>query len=67
MIKNKGFPYSVYSLLVDVCVNSITDYAGEIFGFQNYLSSEKLFQRAARSFLGVPKNAPKMGILSEIN
>ena len=67
MIKNNGFPYSVYSKLVDACVNSIADYGGEIFGYSSYSSAEKLYLRAARAFIGLPKTAPNQGVISEIN
>ena len=33
MIKNSGFPYNVYTNLIDSCVNSITDYGGSVIGF----------------------------------
>ena len=67
MIKNKGFSYSVFSTLVNACVNSITDYGSEIFGFSKHLASDNIYLRAARSFIGLPKTAPKDGIISEIN
>ena len=66
MIKNKGFPYNVFSLLLNSCVNSICDYAGEVTGFSEYSSKNKIFLRAARSFLGLPKNCPIPPIIAEI-
>ena len=40
MIKNGGFPYSVYSMLYDVCVTSIADYGGEVVGYNQYRAAE---------------------------
>ena len=43
------------------------DYGSEVFGFEGHDSALKIHLRAARSFLGVPKNSPIPGILSEFN
>ena len=67
MIKNKGFPLSVYKILYESCVCSITDYGAEIFGFLQYGSLEKIHSRAIRAFLGVPKTTSVAGLRSEIN
>ena len=67
MIKRGGFPYTVYSMLYQACILSISQYAGEIFGFRNYDSHFKLQLRAIRAFLGLPKNATSFGILSEFD
>ena len=67
MIKNGGFPYNIYSLLYDTCVTSISDYGAEIFGFQEYDSNLNLHLRAIRAYIGVPKNATKAGVLSEVD
>jgi hypothetical protein len=67
MIKNGGFPFSVYSILYDACVTSISDYGGEITGFNEYASSLSLHLRAIRAFIGVPKNATKPAVLSEVD
>ena len=67
MIKNGGFPYSVFKTLYQACVCSIADYGGEVFGFSFYDSVQKIHLRAARSFLGVTKTTPIPGVLSEIN
>ena len=67
MIKNSGFPYNVFTKLVDSCVNSITDCGGSVFGFGQYEGPLKIHLRAARAFLGVPKNATKSAIISEID
>ena len=42
------------------------DYAGEVTGFTEYSSKNQLFLRAARAFLGLPKNAPIPAIIAEI-
>ena len=67
MIKNQGFSYPVYTKLIDACVNSIADYAGEVIGYKSYISTEKLYLRGARAFIGLPKTAPTHGIIAEIN
>ena len=67
MIKNGGFPYNIYSLLYETCVTSISDYGGEIFGYNEQASNLNLHLRAIRAFIGVPKNATKPGILSEVD
>ena len=67
MIKNGGFPYNIYSLLYDTCVTSISDYGAEIFGFKDYDSSLNLHLRAIRAYTGVPKNATRAGVLSEVD
>ena len=66
MIKNSGFPFNIYTNLVDSCVNSITDYSGAVIGFDHYQGPLKIYLRAARAFLGTPKNAIKNAIISEI-
>ena len=67
MIKNGGFGYKVYSTLVNSCVNSIADYGGEIWGYQEYDTQLKLMTRAARAFMGTSKSVPINAILAEIN
>ena len=67
MIKNNGFPYNVFTLLYNACVNSIADYSGSFTGFKKVNSSLKLHVRAIHSFLGVPKNACISGTLSEVD
>ena len=51
---------------VESCVNSIAHYSSEVWGFQTYNSTQKLHLRAARFFLGLPKNAPIPAILADI-
>ena len=67
MIKNKGFPFSVYSTLYRACVCSISQYASEIIGYEKYDSAFKLHLRAARAFLGLPKNVASFGLISELD
>ena len=67
MIKNKGFPYNVYSILIESCVNSVCDYAGEVTGFTAYESKKRIFLRAARAFLGLPKSSPVAAVTAEID
>ena len=67
MIKNGGFPFSVFTTLYQACVCSIVDYGGEVFGFNSVDSALKVHLRAARAFLGLAKTTPIPGILSEFN
>ena len=67
MIKNNGFPYSVFELLYTACVTSVSDYSGAFTGHKDSQSLLKLHLRAIRSFLGVPKNACNSGVLSEVD
>ena len=67
MIKNKGLPYSVFSMLHQTCVSSISQCGSEVFGFSNYESYFKLYLRAARTFLGLPKTVTSFGLVSEID
>ena len=67
MIKNKGFPFSVYSILYQACVCSISQYGSEVFGFAEYDSAFKLHMRAVRAFLGLPKNVTSFGLVSEVD
>ena len=66
-IKHGGLPYVTYSTLMESCVNSIAYYASEVWGFKSYDASLKLHLRAARFFLGLPKNAPIPAILADID
>ena len=67
MIKNGGFPYNIYSLLYETCVTSISDYGGQIFGNTEQASSLNLHLGSIRAFMGVPKNAARPGIQSEVD
>ena len=66
MIKNGGLPFNVYSMLYSSCVTSVSDYSASITGFCESSTMLKLHLRAIRAFLGVPKNAPGAGVLSEV-
>ena len=67
MIKNQGFPFTVYSILYQACVCSISEYSSEVFGFEQYDSTFKIHLRAARAFLGLPKNVASFGLVSEVD
>ena len=67
MIKNKGFPFSIYNILYQSCICSISQYGSEVYGFEKFDSAFKLHLRAARAFLGLPKNVTSVGLISELN
>ena len=67
MIKAGGFTNNVYTKLIVACVDAMSSYGSEVIGYCEYDSANKLFLRAARAFLGVPKNAPIPGIIAEIS
>lgn len=67
MIKNQGFPFNVYSILYQACVCSISEYGSEVFGFEQHDSTMKIHLRAARAFLGLPKNVASFGLVSELD
>ena len=67
MIKNQGFPFNVYSILYKACVCSISEYGSEIFGYEYFEATFKLHLRAARAFLGLPKNVTSFGLVSELD
>ena len=67
MIKNKGFPFSIFSILYQACICSISQYGSEVYGFKKYESNVKLHLRAARAFLGLPKNVASFGLVSELD
>ena len=66
MIKNNGFPFSVYSTLFEACVCSISLYGGEVFGYAEYESQFRIHTRAIRAFLGLPKQVTSFGLVSEL-
>ena len=66
-IKNGGLPYSIYSMLFECSVTSISDYGAEIWGFSSKEAVNKIHLRAARCFLGLPKHATSAGVLAEIS
>ena len=67
MIKNKGLPFSIYSMLYQACICSISQYGSEVYGYENFDSAFKLHLRAARAFLGLPKNVTSFGLVSELD
>ena len=58
---------NVYKNLFESCVCSVTDYAGEIWGFKAYETNRQVQLKGARAFLGVSKQTPIPGLLSDIN
>ena len=66
-IKNGGLPYSIYSMLFECAVCSVSDYGSEVWGFDSKESTTKIHLRAARCFLGLPKHATSAGVLAEIS
>ena len=66
-IKNGGLPFSIYTMLFDCTVCSVSDYGAEIWGFESRDAISKIHLRAARCFLGLPKHATSAGVLAEIN
>ena len=48
-------------------MTSVSDYGSEIWGFDPRDGVNRIHLRAARSFLGLPKNATSVGVLAEIN
>ena len=57
MIKNKGFPFTVFETLYNSCVTSITDYAHDVIGYHQYSESANIHTKAIRSYLGVGRSA----------
>ena len=53
-------------MLYDSCVSSVSDYSAALTGFSDYECLTKIQLRAIRAFLGLPKNAPNAGVLSEV-
>jgi len=53
--------------LYDDCVASISLYGSEVIGYQKYDTQFKLYVRAARSFLGLPKSVASYGLVSELD
>ena len=54
MIKNKGFPFKIFSMLYNACVVSIADYSAEVTGFSECEATNQLHLKAIRAFLGLP-------------
>ena len=66
-IKNGGLPFKIYSMLYECSCTSVSDYGSEIWGFSPREAITKVHLRAARSYLGLPKNVTKVGVAAEIN
>ena len=66
-IKNGGFPYSIYTMLYECLVCSVSDYGSEIWGFECRDAATKIQLRATRVFLGLPKTATSAGVLAEMS
>ena len=54
-------------MLYEACCTSVSDYGSEIWGYEPKDSTRKIHLRAARAFLGVPRNTTSVGVLAEIN
>ena len=67
MVKNKGFPYNMYSILYQACICSISLYGSEVYGYSKFDSLSNLQHRAIRAFLGMPKNVTTYGLVSEFD
>ena len=67
IIKKGGFPFNMYSMLYDACITSVSDYGGEVTGYNQYDSTLKIHLRAIRAFIGVPRNACSLGVMSEVD
>ena len=66
MIKNKGFPFHIFSTVYNACVTTVTEYAHEVIGFHQYSASYDIHSKAIRSYLGVGHSAPLCGIRYEM-
>ena len=54
-------------MLFESTVCSVSDYGAEVWGFDSTDTITRIQLRAARCFLGLPKNATSAGVLSEMN
>ena len=66
MIKNGGFPYNVYTAVVESCVDSVAHYGSAVFGFAENAFLVKLHLRSARAFLGLPRNVCTEAAISDM-
>jgi hypothetical protein len=55
MIKNNGFPLTIYELLNNSCVTSNSDYGHEVIGFHQNPAADKLHSKPIRFFLELVK------------
>ena len=61
--KTQGFmSYDTFSKLYESCVCPIMDYSSAVWGFGNFDKIDAVQYKAARSFLGVHKFAPKLAV-----
>ena len=54
-------------MLYDCSCTSVSDYGSEIWGYLPKEAINKIHLRAARSYLGLPKNVTKAGVATEVN
>ena len=54
-------------MLYQACICSISQYGSEVYGYEKFDSAFKLHLRAARAFLGLPKNVASFGLVSELD
>ena len=66
LIKNKGLPLKVYKILWESCVISVAQYGSEVWGFKKNKCTERLFNRAVRTYLGLGPAAPMGGAKAEL-
>ena len=59
--------FSIYNILYQSCLCIISQYCSEGYWFDKFDSTFKLHLRAARAFLGLPKNSTNSGVLSEVD
>ena len=66
-IKNGGLPFKIYKMLYECSCTSVSDYGSEIWGYLPRDAITKIHARAARAYLGLPKNVTRDGVLAEMN
>ena len=59
---NKHMTYSVFNRLFSSCVIPVLDYGAEVWGIYNCSELEKVQVSAARTFLGLTRYTPILGI-----
>lgn len=62
----KDIGYKSYTKLIDTCVNSVTDYCGEFLGHDTPKCIVDVQLRAARFYLGLPRNTSLCCLSSEM-
>ena len=63
---NKDMTFPVYTKLFTSCVTPILDYCSEVWGMYNCAEIDKVQHIAERTFLGVNKFTPILGIIGDI-